>query len=185
MFLLCSQGLDPSVMQRLPDFVFDFDTISVNMFRTALEQLSPAESSTAWGNTLRQLRQLQAPTATVQLESAFKLSTVSVLAAELPALKHLRVCLPVIFQLTDECLAALLQLGSHVRVLATHSLQLQSEQHSSAVWPWEEVKVGFVALVETVGVTQLLRLPHPRSRVSPPLLRCLAVDIHDSVMEVG
>ncbi len=150
------------------------------------EQLPPDSAPTAWGNTLQQLRQLQAPTATVQLESALLgSSTAAVLAAELPALKHLRVCLMVVYQLTDDHMAAVLQLGAHVRALASHSLQLRPEQHSSAAWPWDELRLGNKTVVDRVNVTHLLRLPHPGSRATPPLLRCTALSVYESVAKVG
>ncbi len=63
--------------------------------------------------------------------------------------------LPQIEQLTDDMLSAVLGLAPHLRTLTAAALSLQSDQHASAVWPWDEQSI------HVVDVTQLLRLPDP------------------------
>ncbi len=77
----------------------------------------------------------------------------------LPCCIHARLC----------AAGILLQLGSRITVLDVGGLALQSDTHANTPWPWDELILG-----ELRDMAQLLKLPSPRDRATPPTIECHA-----------
>ncbi len=69
-------------------------------------------------------------------------------------------------QLNDDVLSAAIAAATQLPQLWASSLALQSDQHAGAAWPWDELRI------DTVEVSQLLRLPNPAGEGAPRKLVC-------------
>ncbi len=80
----------------------------------------------------------------------------AVLAA-LPALTHLKLTTDITTctVLTDALLGVALQLAPHMPSLTVRNLDLQTSQHASTPWPWEELTI------DTLDIAELCKLPMP------------------------
>ncbi len=174
-WFVCTQGLMPDASERLPHWSFHDATITVQdrynlkaaVFITTLSQLEQLHTT---GNSVVELTGWQ-----------WSDESLRVLAASLPALQHLQLSVAVTLDqpLTDELLGVVLQLGTRVRKLAVDSLALQSDQHSSAVWPWQSLTV------DSLDVSQLALLPCPEGgKTGRQVVQCENIRLDDTVTKV-
>lgn len=118
------------------------------------------EQPTALRTALQQLSDLQAP-GTVTLTGWQGTDVFAATLADcLPALPQLTFRL-VLDSLTDALPGAVLQVAPRVRYLDCERLEVRSDQHSTAAWAWEDLRVGEEAYWSTIRLASLLRLPHP------------------------
>lgn len=83
------------------------------------------------------------------------------LLAALPSLSHFKLGINAGAVLTDTLLDSVLQLSPHIKALGANSIQLRSNEHAKAVWPWEALTVG------ALDVSSLLRMPSPAGDKKP------------------
>ncbi len=166
-----------SVVARFPDYSFSFSgglcLMPARGRRTVGQQraLQAADHPQALRRALMQLGELHAPAGiAVQLSglqwTADMAQTVCELAPHLP-----HVTLTVELRnnlLTDELLGVLLQMGGHVRKVTVGHPVLQSDQHASAVWPWQQLSLVYgepdlvgIRAYPDYDMVGLLRLPRP------------------------
>ncbi len=154
------QGLSADATSRLHDFSFEYSNIDLYFenfmtitgklhgLRRAWEQVAEVHLSAPAGITLQDMEWTPALAQTVcDLISLLPHNIHDVAVCEDP---------------TDESMAVLLSMGTHIKRLELIHLNLQSEQHASVPWPWDEVTLC------CVEPRSLLRLPNPRGRSKPP-----------------
>ncbi len=163
------QGLDPKLVDRLAEWVFHTKRVLVSA------EGSPAEDGQAEGlpgaahpaalrAVLRQLGGLQLATAGADIVLAgwqWDADMAQTLADAAPLLPHLQFAVRTDQPLTDELLGAVLRMGPRMRRLSVPSIALQSGQHANTPWPWDELAVQAVDLV------QVARLPEPQGAGAP------------------
>ncbi len=149
---LCPQGLYPGVSARLPQWSFTSARIAPHT------HLAAEHRPTGLRAALRDLAcHPTAPSHTLTLRGLdWSRDLADAVCDVLPSLAHLHISVDTGNEpLTDMQLGALLRLGPAVRSLSVPKLALESEQHSGAVWPWEEVRV------REVDLEDLCKLPDP------------------------
>ncbi len=155
-----TQGLAPEVASRLCEYTFDTPRIA---FRPSFSIHHNLHSSALYG-LLEQLTNLHTTPNTL-LELSWWFWSLNMLLYDTPdALTQLSQSRPDLKfkikftgRLTDYCLRGALRMAQQVRQLEANDLNLNSGDHVTAPWPWEELAV------ETVDAAMLLKLPHPRS----------------------
>lgn len=161
------QSWTPEVVERLSEWRF--------LFKTALqiEGISGQETDAAsLGEQLTQLSRLEAPNTAIEISrNAWSSKTLKILAAHLPTLSHLRFGTLFVHHLGDSELTQLLRMGRVIRKLLITRLQLESDQHASAAWPWKEVTI------DMVDVALLTKLPRPSGRTAT--IRYKSMDLTD------
>lgn len=187
---VCVQPWAPVVKERMSEWQFDVSRVVLESgdFDTSESQASTLH------NTLQLLQAMQsAPGSQSVLELAGWFGTrhipfysyrgrrahdwephdvLRVVSDAVPLLPQLRVRVgatgdsAATFVLSDKLLTALLQSGTNIRNIDFADIQLQSDQHAAAAWPWDElwVKGG-------VCVASLLRLPYPGGQGAPRMVR--------------
>ncbi len=165
-----TQGIH--VANRLSEWHFpSTDYVEV----TLTNALSAADLPMALRNTLRQLRDMEAPKALLQLLAwQWTPGLLEIVAEEIPLLGHLNMWINILDALTDELLGSLLRIAPHIHIVCASSLEVRSGQFKETPWPWTEVHFG---LLEASG---LLRLPQPSTlQECIPNLVCGTLDLSE------
>ncbi len=152
---ICLQGLSERVVARLPDWRFMNPLIPIAPSPSVFS-LGPATERTALTNVLQQLRDMQAPHSTILFADwHWSDDTQQMILTALPTLSHLTFGIKSLATMTDSMLSGLMK-APNCRLLAVRELALTKGQRGNVAWPWEDL-----AIVD-VDVVQLLCLPHPR-----------------------
>ncbi len=151
---VCVQGLPDRLVERFPDWRLDVGTITVSecWLHKSTDKLSHFKAA------LSQLASLRAPEADIQFARwQWNTDMVQAVAEAAPTLQHLSLSVKTAsyHALTDEQLSIMVQLAEHMPSLHTGNLQLQSDQHASVAWPWDELGVWELDLAD------LCKLPDP------------------------
>lgn len=176
-----TQGLYAEIVDRLPEWHFTVRSVCVVL----REELPPYAQPTTLARVLTQLFHLHAPDTVVSFRQwMWTDALVQLMAAALPALPHMRVSLDLDRPLTDALLGMVLTMGTQLSALCVSRLELQTDAHADAAWPWDELTV-----CEPVLASGLVRLPIPAAGRTRPgtgaVIRFTDLVIHDGILEVS
>ncbi len=166
------QEREPELCARFPDIEFKIDALCLD----ASDDLPPARHPAALSNALRQLEGSRVSKCKpVQLRLhrwQWDTATLRALVTTVPVLAELGIHTNgrLDTDITDEQLGVLI--SAEVGVLprpTVYGLALQSDAHAGAAWPWDQLTVYRLC------VLQLLRLPWPGGEGAP---RKLAGTLH-------
>ncbi len=169
---VCMQGLDPAVLECLPDWQFDNTRVVIRLD----SNLTPTDQVTALRTTLQQLQAMQkAPGSAGVVELAglpetpagWRPGLIGMLCAAVPDLPHLHLSVRRSSNISDQVLGGLVQTGQGVRYVSACDLSLASEQHAGAQWPWRELRFSGV-----LHVPGLVRVPRPSGQGGPSVVGC-------------
>lgn len=204
----CVQGIDPSLVERFPEFEFKCDIMPLT-FPTDITdaQLPLANQPTTLTTVLRQLRGLRAPGAVIRVGrhwASFGVppghpsppgcrvwthGAVQAMSGALDRdLQHLHIVAHFDYEMGRWYLRRFLDHGPNIRNLWVLGLNPQRLTLSLAdrVWPWDELTIGNFPYIDTLDVCNLAKLPHPGQSTAARRLRCNAlVELNDKVREVS
>ncbi len=148
-----SQGLDPALVARLPEWTFDVSRLQL----CPCAHLPVSDQPTALRNALTQLdTHLHTPVPIVEIAYQWQLTSqlIQAVATALPEQSALRLCMGVSVHLSDTVLSQVMQMGPRLCSLAVYEC---SDDHTLSVsLPWDTL---FVNSISASRLVELLNMP--------------------------